>query len=38
VPMPTLALSEDLARGDIQRGEQRGGPVSDVVVRDPLDT
>ncbi len=37
VTMPSLALGKDLARGDVQRCEQRGGPVPDIVVRDPLD-
>lgn len=37
VPMTRLALGEHLARGDVQRLEQRGGPVSDVIVRHPLD-
>lgn len=37
VAMPALALGEDLALSDVQRREQRGRPVSDVVVRDPLD-
>jgi len=37
VAMPALALGEDLPRRDVQRREQRGRPVSEVVVRDPLD-
>ena len=32
-----FALTEHFARGHVQRGEQRGRAMSDVVVRDPLD-
>ena len=35
--VPWLARVEDLARGDLQRGEQGGGAVALVVIGLPLD-
>ena len=37
VAVPWLARVEDLARGDLQRGEQGGGGVALVVIGLPLD-
>jgi hypothetical protein len=37
VAMPALALREHLARGDVERREQRRGAVMDVVVGDAFD-
>jgi hypothetical protein len=37
MPMTRLALGDDLASGGIQRGEQRRGAVSDVIMGDTLD-
>lgn len=36
VTMPLLALAEDLARSDIQRGKECHGPVPDIVVGHTL--
>ena len=36
MPVPRLAGAGDLAGGDLQRGEQGGGAVPDVVVGAPL--
>jgi hypothetical protein len=36
VPVPRLAQASDLAGGDLKRGEQRGGSVSDLVVGTAL--
>jgi hypothetical protein len=36
VTVPRLAGCGDLAGGDLQCGEQRGGAVADVVVAAPL--
>jgi len=36
VPMPRLALGNDLPGGDVEGGEQGGGPVPFVVVRLPF--
>ncbi len=35
--MAAFALREHLTRGDVESREQSGGPVSDIVVRDPFD-
>ena len=35
-PMPAMTLADDLARGDIERREQRRRPVPAVVVRPAL--
>jgi hypothetical protein len=37
VPVPALALREDVAPVHIERREERGGAVAEVVVRDALD-
>ena len=37
VPMASLALCEHLACGHVQGGEQRGGAVADIIVRDAFD-
>jgi hypothetical protein len=34
--MARIALADDLAGGDVERGEQRRRPVPDVVVAVPL--
>ena len=36
MPVPRLADPGDLAGGDLERGEQGGGAVPDVVVGPPL--
>ena len=35
--MPRLALAEHLTGGDVQGGEERSCPMSDIVVRDAFD-
>ena len=37
VAMSRLAQGQDLADGDVPGGKERGGAVTDVVVRDPFD-
>ena len=37
VPVAFFALADDLAADDVERGEQRGGAVSDVVMGDAFD-
>ena len=37
MPVTALTAAQDGAGGHVQRGKQRSGPVSDVVVRHPLD-
>ncbi len=36
VPMPGLALRNDLASGSVECGEQRRGAVKNVIIRDAL--
>jgi len=36
MPVPGLALGDHLAGGDIERGEQGCGAVTDVVMRHPF--
>jgi hypothetical protein len=33
MPMPPMTLADDFPGGDVQRREQRGRPVADVVMR-----
>ena len=37
MPVTALTAAQDGAGGHVQSGKQRSGPVSDVVVRHPLD-
>ena len=37
MPMPCLALGQDSTGGDIERGEQGGGAMANVVVGDSFD-
>src|SRR5271165_7457303 len=36
MPVPGLAFGEDGSGGYIKRGKQRGGPMANVIMGDPL--